>query len=121
MMRSGRSPSSRYKEEHIRHLNESDAIWKRCDVCGLHFVVNAGFEDRKPRTPKFKGLVVCLDCDPRHREDRYLKEGYRVIHPRRMRVIAMALIAKNLAGKKCLSGKKKCKCVNCVARKLQLD
>lgn len=99
-------------------LINSAAIWKQCEVCGLKIMVN-NWADRKPRTPRIGGLIVCPSCDPRHSEDRYMKEGYRILHPRRVQVIRMAQITRAMATQPCMkNGKKKCKCPACTARKV---
>lgn len=104
-------------DEHIR---------KNCDVCGDSMIVN-NWPDKKPRTPKFKGLIVCVGCDPRSAAQRYLKEGYQVIHPDRLRIIKLALITKWASTQRCLKNPDEpglgtfvpnCKCVTCVAGQL---
>jgi len=103
-----------------------EQIFKQCDVCGDSICVN-NWPDKKSRTPKFKGLVVCVTCDPRPADQRYMKEGYRILHPDRVRIIKMALITKWAASQKCQKYPDElgigtfvpnCKCVTCVAGQL---
>jgi hypothetical protein len=113
----------RHQTGAAKRLNDSDAKWVFCEICERPFCVNAGFEDRKPRTPKYKGLVICPDCDPRHHQDRYLKEGYRIAHRHRLRIIQMAQVCQALATRPCRKAEPgsfipKCRCPECVAGKL---
>lgn len=109
---------NRMTPEGWERLINSDAIWKQCGVCGLKIMVN-NYGDRKPRTPRLAGMVICTDCDPRHIDDRHLKEGYRLLHPRRVRILRMAQITRAMATQPCMrEGKKKCKCPACTARKV---
>lgn len=51
-----------------------DHSWKRyanCDYCGRQIMVN-NYDDKKSRTPRFLGLVICAWCDPRHTDDRWV-------------------------------------------------
>ena len=51
-----------------------DQSWKRyknCEYCGRSIMVN-NYDDKKSRTPKFLGLVICPWCDPRHVDDRWV-------------------------------------------------
>lgn len=95
-----------------------EMVWKQCEVCGSEICVN-NWPDKKNRTPKYKGLIVCPECDPRHPEDRYMKEGYRVLHRRRARIIALARIAQAASQKPCVKGDfgTNCRCFSCTARK----
>lgn len=99
----------------------AEQIHKKCDICGLDMVVN-NWADGKSRTPMYKGFVVCVTCDPRHIDDIYMKEGYRILHPRRLRIIKMAQVTRALSGVPCIRrpiGDVGCgKCAECVALKL---
>lgn len=94
-------------------------IHKRCQICGLDIVIN-NWPDKKSRTPKYKGFIVCPDCDPRHPADRYMKEGHRVLHRRRARIIALAQVTSAASKQFCRAGggKADCRCFTCAARKL---
>ena len=103
-----------------------DMIHKNCDICGRDIVVN-NWPDRKSRTPKFKSFVICPWCDPRHPEDRYLKEGYRILHPERLRVIRFAQVTRAMSLHGCINKEgpegedwppENCKCAGCASRKL---
>lgn len=103
-----------------------DLVYKRCDICDAPFCVN-NWEDRKARTPRFKGFVVCPNCDPRAVPDRYMKEGYRVIWPGRLRVIRYAQVTRAMGKHGCINKvgpegeewtEPTCKCAGCAARKL---
>ena len=103
----------------IDRLNNSPNLYAICDICNRPFLVNQ-FEDHKPRTPKYKNFVICIMCDPRHLDDRYMKTGYRMIHPAKQRIVAMAMIARALATRRCSKPERSffCKCPECVAGKL---
>jgi hypothetical protein len=98
-------------------------IVKNCDICRRAMTVN-NWPDGKSRTPKFLGFIVCVDCDPRHSEDHYLKNDQgRIIHRGRLRVIRMAQVTRALARYGCLGRdaeweKPGCKCAGCTAFKL---
>lgn len=102
---------------------EEDLIYKQCDICGLAIAVN-NWPDGKSRTPRFKKLIVCVDCDPRNIFDRYLKEGYRIMFPDRLRIIKLAQVTRALSNHGCLKKgddgltKSGCKCAGCTAEKL---
>lgn len=103
---------------HWDRLQLSPSIYKQCGICGNKFCVN-NWLDHKSRTPRLGGFVICPDCDPRHLEDRYLREGYRILHPRRLRLVRMAQITRAMATQPCMKlGDKKCKCPSCTARKV---
>lgn len=102
-----------------------DLVYKLCDVCAIPFCVN-NWDDRKARTPRFKGFVVCSNCDPRAVPDRYMKEGYRVIWPGRLRVIRYAQITRAMSIYGCINmegpegegwSPTNCKCAGCAAQK----
>lgn len=114
--------SNRYPmtEEKWQELINSDAVWKTCDICGRANMVN-NWPDRKPRTPKIYGFVVCVECDPRHYDDRYMKEGYRILHKDRLRIIQLARVTRATAKEKCLSGRQGCKCHHCAAARLMKE
>lgn len=108
----------RGRRDHWHQLQSSPHIYKQCGICGNKFCVNNWFDNR-PRTPRLAEFIVCPDCDPRHVDDRYRAEGYRILHPRRLRLIRMAQITRVMSTQPCLKeGKNKCKCVTCTARKL---
>ena len=115
--------SKRYKEGRWESIINNPSIYKQCQVCHYKFVVN-NWDDRKSRTPRLAGLIVCAKCDPRHVDDRHLKTGYRILHPDRLFIFKQALLTQNVAAGKCLNKPKKgkkpkgCKCVRCQARKL---
>lgn len=98
---------------------QGDFNSKPCDICGLSIIVN-NWPDRKSRTPKFKDFVVCPDCDPRHPDDRFLKQGYRILHPRRLRAIHFAQISRAMGKRPCMRGEELgCgTCPACAAGKL---
>lgn len=110
----------RHRHEHWEQMVNSPLVYKRCGVCGLHICVN-NWEDKKARTPRLGGLVICAECDPRYNEDRYLKKGYRLIHPRRLRILKMAQIVHKLQELECMKGSDCGKCPTCVARKVLED
>lgn len=113
-----RNSPKRYRAGRWDSLIHNPNVWKRCGVCGLKFVVN-NWADHKPRTPKLANVIVCMDCDPRHVEDRYLKENYRLVHHGKLRIFRMSQIVKSMATHPCMKkGKKKCKCPACTARKV---
>lgn len=82
----GRARAALAAKNNPQLLDRSWMIHKACDYCGYSMVVN-NYEDRKPRTPKFMGLVICPRCDPRHFDDRRLwRDGVsgtkpRIAHP----------------------------------------
>lgn len=96
-----------------------DHIRVNCEVCGSSMVIN-NWPDKKKRTPKYKELVICPECDPRHPADRYLKKGYRVLHKRRVRITTLALIARAASHQPCAKGTfdADCRCHTCIARRL---
>lgn len=97
---------------------QSEMVSKPCEICGRLFVVN-NWPDSKSRTPKIFGLAVCPGCDPRHPEDYYVKEGYRILHPYRLRVIRLAQVTRALARRGCLGENDEgCKCAGHAAMKL---
>lgn len=104
----------------IARINDSDMLYVLCDICNSPFCVNNTFEDRKPRTPKYKDFIVCIRCDPRHIDDRYMKEGYRIMHKPRLRIIQHCQVTRQLAKTgQCMNpAKLKCNCAACVAKKL---
>lgn len=110
-------------DERWKQLTESDAIYKRCDICGTPVNVN-NWPDRKPRTPTIKDFVVCPNCDPRAVDDRYKKKGYRIMFRTRMRVIHFAMIVRAMKKYGCLKLDGKgditigCKCAGCAAAKM---
>jgi len=99
----------------------NEAIRKLCDICGLWIIVN-NWPDGKSRTPMIKGFVVCASCDPRHPEDAYMKTGYRILQPRRMRAIRFAQIARAMSKHGCLRQldpeQGDCKCAGCASMRL---
>lgn len=42
-----------------------------CEYCARLFC-NNNYDDRKARTSKFLGLIICIQCDPRAYDDRWL-------------------------------------------------
>ena len=106
------------------------ALYKVCGICGEPFCINnTKWNDGQSRTPRFKGFVICPICDPRHPDDRYMKEGYRVSQPVKLRVIRYAQVTRALARMGCLRpmiGTEEemkdydanCKCAGCAAVKL---
>lgn len=94
-----------------------EQIKKPCDFCGLEIVVN-NFPDKRPRTPKLWGMVICVDCDPRHIDDRWKKKGARVIHPRRLLKCQSVRLTKLLAKRGCDHEEHDPKCFACVAKKV---
>lgn len=100
--------------------SKEEQVHKQCDICNLDMIVN-NWDDKKSRTPKIYDLVVCVDCDPRNIDDRYLRKGYRIMHRRRLRIVNMARIVRAVAKLPCLSGKGYaggCKCSHCAAGRL---
>lgn len=58
----------------LNNLQLEDHSWKKyadCEYCDRTIMVN-NYDDRKSRTPRFLGLVICPWCDPRHPDDRVL-------------------------------------------------
>ena len=108
----------RYATGFGQRLRANDNIYRQCSVCFGKFVVNA-WEDRKPRTPTLAGLIVCPKCDPRHAHDRFLKKGYRIIHPDRLRIFRMTQFTLAVAKKPCQHNEdESCKCPPCFAKKI---
>lgn len=105
--------------ERWEQLVNSPQIWKQCGICGEKICVN-NWEDKKARTPRLAGFVICVKCDPRHADDRYVKEGYRILHPRRYRILRLAQVARAVKDMECLRNGMvaNCKCPSCVARKV---
>ena len=104
----------------LDYLKNNPHIYKVCDICAEPFCVN-NWPDGKSRTPKFKGFVICGGCDPRPIDDRFLKEGYRIVWQNRLRVIRLAQVTRALARYGCLKSKEylgTCKCAGCAAVKL---
>lgn len=97
----------------------AEQVHKACEICGIDMVVN-NWDDKKSRTPKFLGFVVCVDCDPRAVDEHYLKEGYKIMFPRRLRVIRLAQVTRALARHGCLKPMEgvTCKCAGCAAGRL---
>jgi len=109
----------RYRADVIARLNDSDTLWVFCDICKRPFVVNAGFEDRKPRTPRYKDFIICIQCDPRHPDDRFMKQGWRIMSKPKLRIVQMAQIVRQMGTWECKNPNKiKCNCAVCVAKKL---
>lgn len=106
------------------------ALYKVCGICGEPFCINnTKWNDGQSRTPRFKGFVICPICDPRHPDDRYMKEGYRVSQPVKLRVIRYAQVTRAMSIHGCINLTKfdhedngipsdKCKCAGCAAVKL---
>ena len=114
----------RYKADMVAQVSNSENLYRRCDICLEPFCVN-NWPDRKPRTPKFKDFIVCHLCDPRPIDDRFMKQGYRIVWPARLRVIRYAQITRALARRGCIVpdwhenfGSDNCKCAGCAAVKL---
>jgi len=112
------------KRDRKNALNDTGMLYKLCDICQQPFCVN-NWDDRKPRTPKYKGFIVCHMCDPRPIPDRFMKEGYRIVYPGRLRVIRLAQVTRALARRGCIVpdwhknyGDENCKCAGCAAVKL---
>lgn len=100
------------------YIVTSEKVYKVCDICGLPICVN-NYPDGKSRTPRFKKFIVCPGCDPRHPDDKFMKQGARILHPTRLRVIHFAMIARALAARPCSKNREYgCKCPECVAGKL---
>lgn len=97
----------------------STKIYKTCDICDRPFCVN-NYDDKKSRTPKYKDFVICVECDPRHPEDRWVKERPRILWKNRLRIVHFAMISRALAARPCSKPPAKlgCKCPECVAGKL---
>ena len=104
-------------------MNRLDRTWMRyadCFFCGNRSCVN-NYDDMKSRTPRMFGHVICPQCDPRTMQSRWMdKPVIRV--KERYRTIASVALAEKLAKSECLKkGKKKCKCLPCLARKIHKD
>jgi len=100
----------------------STKVYKVCDICDRPFCVN-NHDDGKSRTPRFKKFVICIDCDPRHPDDRWLKEGARVWKKDKLRIVHFAMISRALAARPCSKAPAetmltKCRCPECAAGKL---
>lgn len=81
-----------------------DHTWKRyadCEYCGRTIMVN-NYDDRKSRTPRFLGLVICPWCEPRHVDDRWLwrmdtkGEKPRISNPTIYRMVISTWLARML-------------------------
>lgn len=61
------------------------------------------YDDRKSRTPKFLGLIICPWCDPRDTDDQWLwreeprGEKPKIRHPVLYRTIISTWIARSVA------------------------
>lgn len=53
----------RLTKEGQSRIDVSWKIWKDCEFCGRSICVN-NYEDRKSRTPKLAGKVICPWCTP---------------------------------------------------------
>lgn len=103
----------------LQWLNNSPNLYAVCDVCHRDFCVNCGYEDGKPRTPKYKNFVICLTCDPRHPDDRW-DDKPRIVSRPKLRLVQMAQVVKAVANKPCFKAEPTfpCKCPSCVAGKM---
>lgn len=60
------------------------------------------YDDKKSRTPRFLGLVICPWCDPRHPDDRWVwskdtkGQKPRIAHPVRYRTIISTWLVRQL-------------------------
>lgn len=119
------SRALRRQEKHLDGVDVAWKKWKTCDVCGNHFCVNCGWEDRKPRTPKYQGFVICPNCDPREYDPHYPFLGDQIRRTRRgrfcYRVVMMMVVIRILAKRDCerFEDKSNCKCLPCTARKIE--
>lgn len=78
----GRARAEAAAKNNAQLLDKSWQIWKKCEYCDRDVCVN-NYDDRKPRTPKFMGLVICPWCDPRHPDDKWLwRDGPKGDKPR---------------------------------------
>lgn len=101
-------------------FDQRTAVYKLCEICGQPFCIN-NWDDKKPRTPKFKDFVICGGCDPRPLGQRYLKQGYTIVYRDRLRVVQIAQVTRALARRACLRlnpTDDDCRCASCTARKL---
>lgn len=97
--------------------NNQEQIWKTCEFCGLKICIN-NYPDKKPRTPKLWGMVICVDCDPRPMDDRWKKKGARISHPRRLRRCQSVRLVALMAKRGCDHKEHDPKCFFCVAKKV---
>lgn len=81
-----------------------DQSWKKyanCDYCSRRIMVN-NYDDKKSRTPRFLGLIICPWCDPRHIDDRWVwmkdtkGDKPRIAHPVLYRTIISTYLVRML-------------------------
>lgn len=78
----GRARAEAAAKNNPQLIDKSWQIWKKCEYCDRDICVN-NHDDRKPRTPKFLGLIICPSCDPRHPDDKWLwRDGPKGEKPR---------------------------------------
>ncbi len=115
---------SRAERRQAKMLEDANVAWKKwkhCEMCHTLFCVNCAWEDRKPRTPKFQGVVVCFNCDPRyaHEVQGYPYMSTRIRSKVKYRAVMLLVLARILAKRPCerFNGED-CKCLPCTTRKL---
>lgn len=89
---SGRSRAELAAKNNPQLADRSWQVWKTCEYCGRSICIN-NYDDRKSRTPRFLGMVICVWCDPRVIEDRWLWRDTtsgakpRIAYPMRYRTV----------------------------------
>lgn len=82
-----------------------DDSWKKyknCGYCDRLIMVN-NYDDRKSRTPKMFGLVICPWCEPRYMDDRAMWADApkgpkpRIVNEHKYRVIVSTWLARQLS------------------------
>lgn len=99
----GRARAELAAKNNPQLADRSWLVWKHCGYCDRSICVN-NYDDRKARTPKFMGFIICPVCDPRHIDDRWQwRDGVagakpRITNPVLYRTIISVYIVKLLAG-----------------------
>ena len=97
--------------------SDDKQVKKECEFCSIEMVVN-NYPDGKSRTPKLWGMVICVDCDPRHVDDRWKKDNVRITHPRRLKKCQAIRLVKLMAKRGCEHEEYDPRCFFCVAQKV---
>lgn len=78
-------------------IYDIDTSWHKkvmCEYCGFQMVVN-NYPDRKSRTPKFFGLPICVQCDPRALGERWDPKP-RISFPIKYRTCVSVVLVRKL-------------------------
>jgi hypothetical protein len=107
------------KRGDLSFILTSTKVYKLCEICERPFCIN-NWDDKKKRTPRMFKFIICPDCDPRHPDDRYMKEGWRILQKHKLRIVRYAQVTRAMSLKPCLyiDYRPNCKCAACVAGKL---